>query len=86
MAQAPWLAVSVEPTVAVPVIAGSVVLAGGATTTAVGVVLTEFDPAELVAVTTTTSVVPMSLEVTVYVELVSELLVQFAPAESQVCH
>ncbi len=86
MVQVPWLAVSVEPTVALPLIPGAAVLIGGPPTTAVAAELAEFDPAELVAVTTTASVVPMSLVVTEYVELVSELLVQFAPAESQVCH
>ncbi len=80
------MAVSVEPTVALPLMLGGVVFVGAPGTTDVAFDGAELDPAELVAVTTTTSVVPISPEVTEYVELVSELLVQFAPAESQVCH
>ena len=56
----PGSAVSTEPTSLVPEIDGGVVLAGGAGSTALGALVAVSVPAELVAVTTTTTVWPRS--------------------------
>jgi len=58
----PAVAASVPPSIADPEIVGGEVFAGGAAaTTAVGADVTVLVPAELDAVTATTSVLPMSL-------------------------
>ena len=85
--QAPLVAVSVMPSLAVPVIAGGVVFAGAdAVTTAVSADVDWAEPAPLPAVTVTLSLEPTSAEVATYAALFVPIFEQFAPAESQRCH
>ena len=89
--QVPVDAVSPPPSVVVPEIVGSAVFAGatpaGAVTIAVWFDASDAEPAELVAVTSTRIVEPISPALTTYVVPVAPaMLVQFAPAASHCRH
>src|SRR5437763_10107905 len=89
--QVPGFAVSVPPTLASPVIVGAAVFAGpeavAAATLAVGTLVAEFEPSELLASTTTRAVLPWSALANLYVCVVAPAIAwQPAPLASQICH
>src|SRR5579862_6335947 len=87
--QVPFPAVTVEPIVADPLMEGAALFDGGVApvTTAVAADGCDAVPAELCAVTTTTSVWVTSSLVIVYVcNVAREMLTQLPPDESQRCH
>ena len=74
----PVLAVSVEPSAVVPLIAGGVVTVGAAAdeTTAVGAHVACADPSALVAVTATRMVLPTSAVTSAYVCVVAPVIAE----------
>src|SRR5688500_7213722 len=86
----PFVAVSTWPTVVVPLIVGTPVLAGSAPAAAIAadwIVVADAVPATFVPVTTARMVVPTSPATSTYVLAVAPpMLAQLAPAASQRCH